>query len=94
VKLPKALKAYTGKDLDLHFTSGTEFPEDLTPYRLIIHCGGCMLNEKEMKNRLRRAAVQGVPMTNYGIFLAEVNGILRRSLQPFPAISALLEEQL
>jgi [FeFe] hydrogenase H-cluster maturation GTPase HydF len=94
VKLPKALKAYTGKDLDLHFTSGTEFPEDLTPYRLIIHCGGCMLNEKEMKNRLRRAAVQGVPMTNYGIFLAEVNGILRRSLQPFPSISALLEEQL
>jgi hypothetical protein len=92
VKLPKALKAYTGKELDLCFTSGTEFPEDLTPYRLVIHCGGCMLNEKEMKNRLRRAAVQGVPMTNYGVFLAQVNGILQRSLRPFSDILTLMEE--
>lgn len=91
VKLPKALAAHTGRELELCFTSGTEFPEDLSPYRLVIHCGGCMLNEKEMKNRLRRAAAQNVPMTNYGIFLAYVNGILRRSLEPFPEICALLD---
>ena len=91
-KIPQALKKYTGKDLKLSFTSGVEFPEDLTPYRLIIHCGGCTLNEKEMKNRLRRAQAQQVPMTNYGIFLAQVSGILKRSLEPFPQIHALLEE--
>lgn len=91
VKLPKALAAHTGRELELCFTSGTEFPEDLSSYRLVIHCGGCMLNEKEMKNRLRRAAAQNVPMTNYGIFLAYVNGILRRSLEPFPEICALLD---
>jgi [FeFe] hydrogenase H-cluster maturation GTPase HydF len=83
VKIPRALERYTGKHLEYCFTSGREFPEDLSPYRLIIHCGGCMLNEKEMKNRLHRAMLQGVPMTNYGVLLAQVNGILARSLEPF-----------
>lgn len=93
VKLPKALAAYTGKNLELHVTSGTEFPEELSPYSLIIHCGGCMLNDREMHNRLRRAERQGVPMTNYGVFLAQVNGILKRSLEPFPEVLELLENE-
>jgi [FeFe] hydrogenase H-cluster maturation GTPase HydF len=83
VKIPRALERYAGKHLEYCFTSGREFPEDLSPYRLIVHCGGCMLNEKEMKNRLHRAMLQGVPMTNYGVLLAQVNGILARSLEPF-----------
>jgi [FeFe] hydrogenase H-cluster maturation GTPase HydF len=83
VKIPRALERYTGKHLEYCFTSGREFPEDLGPYRLIVHCGGCMLNEKEMKNRLHRAQLQGIPMTNYGVLLAQVNGILARSLEPF-----------
>ncbi len=91
VKLPRALQRFTGRKLNFSFTSGTEFPEDLTPYRMVIHCGGCTLNEKEMKNRLRRAGEQNVPITNYGIVLAYVNGILERSLRPFPQIHALLQ---
>jgi [FeFe] hydrogenase H-cluster maturation GTPase HydF len=86
VKIPRALERYTGKHLEYCFTSGREFPEDLSPYRLIVHCGGCMLNEKEMKNRLHRAQLQGIPMTNYGVLLAQVNGILARSLEPFGEI--------
>lgn len=79
-KLPRLLKHFTGKTLDLHFTSGTEFPEDLSPYKLVIHCGGCTLNEKEMQSRLRRAAAQGIPMTNYGVAIAHMRGILKRSI--------------
>lgn len=86
VKLPRWLGASTGKQLDFHFTSGTEFPEDVSRYQLVIHCGGCMLNEREMKYRLRCAADQGVPITNYGIAIAYINGILKRSLAPFPAL--------
>ena len=91
VKLPRLLTQYTGKQLEFCFTSGVEFPEDLSPYKLVVHCGGCMLNEKEMKNRLRRARLQNIPMTNYGILLAYLNGILKRSLEPFPNIHALLD---
>lgn len=90
VKLPAWIREYTGKDFEFHTTSGTEFPEDLTPYRLIIHCGGCMLNEREMKYRLKCAQDQGVPMTNYGIAIAYMKGILKRSLQIFPEIAVLL----
>lgn len=82
-KLPKLLKNFTGKDLELDFTSGTQFPEDLTGYKLVIHCGGCMLNEREMKYRLEMAKDQKVPMTNYGVAIAGMNGILMRSLEPF-----------
>ena len=83
VKLPRWIKEHTGKDLHFVFTSGTEFPLDLSPYQLIVHCGGCMLNEREMKYRLKCAEDQGVPMTNYGICIAYINGILERSLAPF-----------
>lgn len=84
VKLPAWIRNYTKKELQFEFTSGRDFPEDLSSYALVIHCGGCMLNDKEMQNRTRYAARCGVPMTNYGIAIAQIHGILRRSLSPFP----------
>lgn len=90
VKIPRWIREYTGKDIRIETTSGTEFPDDLTGYKLIIHCGGCMLNEREMKYRLSCAEDQGVPMTNYGILIAYVKGILKRSVEVFPDISRML----
>ena len=91
VKIPRWIREYTGgKEIRIETTSGTEFPDDLTKYKLIIHCGGCMLNEREMKYRLSCAADQGVPMTNYGIMFAYVKGILKRSVEVFPDICSLL----
>lgn len=90
VKLPRLLKKYTGKDLDFVWTSGTEYDEDLKKYKMIIHCGGCMLNEREMKYRLKCAEDEGVPITNYGTAIAYMNGILERSLAPFPELRELL----
>ena len=90
VKLPGWINSYTGKTLDYSFTSGTEFPEDLSQYALVVHCGGCMLNEKEMKSRLRCCNEQGVPVTNYGIAIAQMHGILKRSLEPFPDLLSIL----
>jgi len=92
VKLPRWIRNYTGKMLEFKFTSGTEFPEDLTPYKLVIHCGGCMLNEREMKYRYERARKQQVPITNYGILISYIHGILKRSLAVFPDILAELEK--
>ncbi len=82
IKLPRWITEYTGKNLNFAFTSGGEFPDDLSPYRLIVHCGGCMLNEREMKYRIARAQDDGVPMTNYGILISYVNGILERAIEP------------
>ncbi len=82
VKLPNMLKKYTGKDFEIALTSGRDFPEDLTEYSLVIHCGGCMLNEKEVAYRRKLAEMQGVPFTNYGTALAKFNGILERSIAP------------
>ena len=83
VKLPNWIKAFSGKELDFTFTSGGEFPDDLSDFALVVHCGGCTLNEKEMKSRLDRCTSQGVPVTNYGTAIAEMKGILRRSLEIF-----------
>ena len=83
VKLPKWLSEYTKKNLELEFTSGRDFPEDLSEYSLIIHCGGCMLTEREMQYRIRQAEDAGVPITNYGMVIAHVHGILSRSLEIF-----------
>lgn len=91
VKIPRWIREYTGKEIQIETTSGTEFPDDLTKYKLIVHCGGCMLNEREMKYRLSCAQDQGVPMTNYGILIAYVKGILKRSVQVFPEIYELLQ---
>ena len=83
VKIPQWLSDYTGKNLELEFTSGRDFPEDLSRYALVIHCGGCMLTEREMQYRARQAEDASVPMTNYGMVIAHTHGILRRSLEPF-----------
>ncbi len=82
VKLPKWIETYTGKSLHFSFTSGGSFPDDLSPYQLIVHCGGCMLNEREMKYRIAHAQDEEIPMTNYGILISYVNGILSRAVQP------------
>lgn len=84
VKLPKWLKEYTGKNLNIKNSSGTEFPEELSEYSLIIHCGGCMLNEREMKYRMKCSVDQEIPFTNYGTAIAYMNGILKRSIEIFP----------
>lgn len=91
VKLPNWIRNYTGKELSFEFTSGGEFPEDLSPYALVVHCGGCMLNEREMKARIARAVAQNVPITNYGICIAQVHGILKRSVELFSDVAAELQ---
>ena len=83
VKLPNLIKKYTNADIIFEFTSGTEFPEDLSIYSLIIHCGGCMLNEREMKYRIKTAKEEKIPITNYGMVIAKTSGILDRSLEVF-----------
>ena len=83
VKIPNWLKQHTGADLEICTCSGTEFPEDLTPYALVVHCGGCMLNQREVKHRANRCLKQGVPMLNYGLLIAHINGILDRSIEVF-----------
>ena len=90
VKIPRWLKEYTGKELIIETSSGTEFPDDLGSYKMIIHCGGCMLNEREMKYRISCAQDQGIPIANYGMVIAYIHGILKRSLSPFPEIEKLL----
>ena len=83
-KLPNWIRKFTGKDVQFSFTAGNEFPEDVSKYALVVHCGGCMLNEREMQYRLRHSAERNVPMTNYGIAIAHMHGILDRALAPFP----------
>lgn len=90
VKIPKWLREYSGKALQLEHSSGRDFPEDLTPYKLVIHCGGCMLGEREITYRRKTAADNGVPFTNYGITIAHLKGILKRSVELFPDLYALL----
>lgn len=92
VKLPRWIKEYTGKNPEFIFTSGTEFPLNLSPYKMIIHCGACMLNEREMQYRIKCAADQNIPFTNYGITIAYINGILKRTVEPFPQIYKLLNK--
>lgn len=89
-KIPDWIRNYTGKKPVFEFTSGTEFPEDVSSYKMVVHCGGCMLNEREMKYRIACCQDQGVPITNYGILIAQVTGILKRSLGPFPEMLKLL----
>ncbi len=93
VKLPRWIREYTGKKLIMETSSGTEFPEDLSKYKMIIHCGGCTLNRKEMQFRLRQAKVQNVSIVNYGVIIAYLKGILHRSLEPFEEMKTLLKGQ-
>ncbi len=91
VKIPRWLRQHTGADLAIETCSGREFPEDLTPYKLVIHCGGCMLTETVVQYRMNLALSQGVPFTNYGTAIARMTGALERSLRLFPRVHALLE---
>ena len=90
VKIPRWLRQHTGKELELVHTSGKDFPEDLSPYRLVIHCGGCMLNEREVAYRQKCAADAGIPFTNYGIAIAYMTGSLKRSIEIFPKLYTLI----
>ncbi len=91
VKMPGWITQFSGAKPDYHVTSGGEFPDKVSDYRVIVHCGGCMLNEAEMKHRMNRAREEGVPIVNYGIAIAGMHGILKRSLALFPDVLALLE---
>ena len=91
IKIPNWIRKYTGKDFNFEFTSGGTFPNDLSKYALIVHCGGCMLNEKEMQSRISSAKNQGKNIVNYGILIAYMNGILERSLEIFPEILEIIE---
>ena len=91
VKIPRWVEQFSGAKPIYTFTSGGEFPHDLSDYKLIIHCGGCMLNEKEMAHRMETAEKAGVPMVNYGVAIAHIHGILKKSLAPFPEVLAMLE---
>ncbi len=92
VKIPNWLRKYTGVELEIDTCSGTEFPEDLSSYAMVIHCGGCMLGEREVRYRMKCAIDQGVPITNYGIVIAYMQGILKRSVALFPDLAAVLPE--
>lgn len=89
-KLPRWIKEYTGKNIEFSFTSGMDFPENISEYSLVVHCGGCMLNEREMKSRLRSCIDAKIPITNYGIAIAHINGMLKRSLEVFPDMLGML----
>jgi [FeFe] hydrogenase H-cluster maturation GTPase HydF len=91
VKLPRWIRNYTGKDLEFEYSSGREFPEDVTKYSLIVHCGGCMLNEREMRYRQKCALDQEIPITNYGIAIAYMQGILKRCVEMFPDVRKELD---
>ena len=90
VKIPRWLEEHCGFPVAIETASGGGFPEDLTPYACVIHCGGCMLNERELRYRMKCAQDQNVPFTNYGVAIAHMKGILRRSLGPFPQLQSLL----
>lgn len=91
VKLPAWIRSYTKAEPVFEFTSGTEFPTDLSPYKLVIHCGACMLNEREIQHRYNSAAQQQIPITNYGIAIAYMNGILKRTIEPLPELKGMLQ---
>ena len=92
VKIPRWLREHTGHAIEIDTCSGPDFPEDLSPYAAVIHCGGCMITEKEVQARREMAEAQGVPFTNYGLVIAHITGVLERSLRLFPEIHALLGE--
>ncbi|MBR0367678.1 MAG: [Clostridia bacterium] len=92
VKIPRWLRAHTGREIVIETCTGRDFPDDLTPYRVVIHCGGCMLTENAVQYRMKQALSQGVAFTNYGIVIARITGALERSLRPFPALHGMLTE--
>ncbi|MBR5485960.1 MAG: [Oscillospiraceae bacterium] len=93
VKIPRWLKQHTGKNLQIVTSSGTSFPRDLSDYALVVHCGGCVLNRREMQHRIQLVKQHNVPIVNYGILISYLQGILHRSVQPFPELASLIEEK-
>lgn len=93
VKIPRWLRQNVGGELDFHWSSGIELPPDLDRYKLIVHCGACMINRREMLSRIMTARAAGVPLVNYGVLIAYMHGILRRTLGPFPEVLAMLDEK-
>ena len=91
VKIPRWIRQCSGADVRIETCSGTEFPENLSRFKAVIHCGGCMLNEREVTSRMERALMQNVPFTNYGLVIAQANGILARSLSLLPELQAMVE---
>lgn len=92
VKLPKWIREFTNKEISFEFTSGGDFPEDLSDYAMVVHCGGCMLNQREMSYRINSATAESTPIVNYGVLIAHIHGILRRSLSPFENLKSIIEE--
>lgn len=90
VKIPNWIKKHTGKDIHFEFTSGREFPDNLKEYALVLHCGGCMITERDVMSRMEKAKEENVPFTNYGITIAYMNGILKRSIEVFPELNKLI----
>jgi [FeFe] hydrogenase H-cluster maturation GTPase HydF len=94
VKIPRWLRQYVGGDLQIDTCAGRDYPDDLKKYKLIFHCGGCMINRREMLNRLRKAQEAGVPITNYGVAISFLQGVLKRSLAPFPSALLAFENEI
>ena len=94
VKIPRWLRQYVGGDLQIDISTGRDYPNDLTNYKLILHCGGCMMNRREMLNRLRKAQESGVAVTNYGMAISFLQGVIKRSLAPFPSALAAFEKKI
>jgi len=94
VKIPRWLRQYVGGDLQIDISSGRDYPNDLKNYKLILHCGGCMMNRREMLNRLRKAQESGVAVTNYGVAISFLQGVIKRSLTPFPSALAAFEKKI
>jgi len=92
VKIPRWIRQYTGKDINFEYSSGIKYPKDSSKYKLIVHCGGCMLNGREMKNRIRIAKDKNIPIVNYGVLIAYLQGILDRAVEPFPLAKLMLEQ--
>ncbi|MFZ2398699.1 MAG: [FeFe] hydrogenase H-cluster maturation GTPase HydF, partial [Smithella sp.] len=94
VKIPRWLRQYAGGDLRIDISSGRDYPDDLKKYKLILHCGACMINRREMLNRLRKAQEAGVPVTNYGVAISFLQGVISRSLALFPSALSAFENEL
>lgn len=94
VKIPRWIRQYTGKNITFEFSSGMKYPENIEDYALIVHCGGCMLNRREMQHRIKVATGDEIPIVNYGVLIAFVQGILKRATQPFPLANMILEEEI
>jgi len=93
VKIPRWIRQYTGKKIDIHYASGMSYPENIDDYRLIVHCGGCMLNKREVGHRISTAVSNSVPIVNYGVLIAYIQGIMPRILEPFPLAKMILEQE-